>query len=310
MLRVYSEYYIREYSARAFSLSSFCCIMMFVVAVFLPFLLMISTNQFWLFTSIAYEQPKISYSGELYMNVLASDSRSYCSVARIHAPFVDQGLALNPVVSVTTEDTNNDGVPDLITLNATIPTTTSNVRQVNLIVGLDYLLQETASISMNGGIFLSFFSPAGASYMRATGDVVLVQRFPLYPSMAKRYLYLTQDLFSTFEASGYQAAFKAYHLRNDTLILEHTTKMVGISGSASMLTLEVKLRIPTNQEVMYQQPLFEILKFAWIQYMAFFVPIFAVAYYFLMWHGFRKGFLEASAHDDVVMGKVEKLKQY
>ena len=135
MLRVYSEYYLRKYNAPIYSISAFCCIMSVIVVIFVPFILVVTTHHFWIYVSRDYEQPQVDFTGEVFINVLTTDSKSYCSVTKIHQADQDQGVALAPIVETYQEDSNNDGANDILTFKATIPVYSAKlVRQVNLII--------------------------------------------------------------------------------------------------------------------------------------------------------------------------------
>jgi len=310
MLRVYSEYYYRTYSAPLCSFASFCCLISFLVAIFVPFMVLIISPQFWLFTSSTYEQPKVLLTGEYYLNVLTTESsKSYCSIASIHKEFSDQGLALSPIIQATQDDINNDGYNDFINLKITVPTNADLVRQVNLMIGLDYGFLVTSDISMNSVVFMNFATSSGTSRVSAIGEIQLTQREPLYPTKTRRVLYESQKIFDVLGNEGYQAAFDAYHTRNDTLYFSGT-KGIGVIGNANTLEIDVKLTIPAIQEILYQQPLFEVMKFAWVQYVAFFVTIYMVIHYaFLVWVYKNKGLL-ARGKNESTLNSIEKLKKY
>ena len=44
-------------------------------------------------------------------------------------------------------------------------------------------------------------------------------------------------------------------------------------GTAFTSTIDVQLEVPKKQEVIYRPDILETLKFAWIQYIAFLIPL-------------------------------------
>ena len=309
MMRVFSEYYYRTYSAPIYSYGSFCCLIGILSVIFIPFMLLIISPQFWLYTSSTFEQPKASLTGEIFLSVLTTNSsRSYCSISSVNQAFSSQSLS--PIIQTSHEDYNNDGLNDFMNLKITLPTSDAAlIRQVNLVLGVSYGIQQIAYIDWHSAIFLTFTTPAGASYIKSMGELKLNQRGPFYPSKSKRTLYDSARIFTEIADSGYASAFDLCYMQNDTLDFARTDS-IGMFGDSGKLEIEVKIVVPPSQEILYQQPFFEILKLAWVQYVAFFVTIYAIIYYGFFSIAYHYQAIQGQTKDDATLNSIEKIKKY
>ena len=293
MLRVYSEYYYRSYKAPYVSFGSFCWFAGLIIVVFGPFIILVTSPQFWVYTSVAYEQPRVEFNDEIYIQALGIIPNS---------EFLS-------TYSNTLEDSDNDGLNDILTTTIIIiPETGNTMNQVNIAIGLNYRLEQTADIILNTALFFSL-GVSNSKTIKLSGDLKLNQRTPIYPSKKRRTLYEYEGIFKTLE-DGYIDAFEVCYGRNYSLQYNYIQVSEPVETTPTELTIEIKMFIPPSQEILYQQPLFEIIKFSWIQYVAFFVTLYILIYYFVMWFSFRSQTLEGlGIHEGTLHGH-EKLKQY
>jgi len=75
MLRVYSDYYYRSYKSYYISFGSFCCLAALVLVILIPFLLLYTGPPFWIYNSIAYERPKVTFIGTEDIRVSTFDGQ-------------------------------------------------------------------------------------------------------------------------------------------------------------------------------------------------------------------------------------------
>lgn len=309
MIRVYTEYYVRRYYAYYFSSGTVCCVLGFLLTLIVPLVLAISSNQFWIRTAIFYEQPQVSYNGGIFLNILGKESKSYCSVNSVNQDYKSQSLSLAPIIFVQDQDLNNDGYNDIIIVNITVPYATQTIKQINMIIGLDYALNQTGNIQMSSGVFVSFYPGAGASLIKSTGDVIFKQRNSIYVTNSIVQLYQDENIFNQLQAKGFISLFDSYFSRNESLSFKHVDS-IGYSGNTPILNIEIKMSIPLYQEVLYQMPLLEAIKISWVQYLAILIPIFMIVYYGFFWTAYRHRIVDAAISDDVTMSNIEKMKTY
>lgn len=293
MLRVYSDYYYRSYKAPYISFGSFCCLAAAVLTLLIPFLLLYFTGPpFWNYNALAYEQPKVSFTNEEF----------------VRSPHSEISLD-----GKSSEDPNDDGRNDVLSIEVTVPAPNGDIggTQVDFAIGLRYEIEDIARVAMNTALFFTLNVPKGASEIKVEGDLILNQRTPVYPSYKQRELYGNEGIFQALQTS-YLEAFELCYSRNHTLQYDFTQTATVSSGNSVPVstTVEIKIRIPPLQAILYQQGLFEVLKQAWVQYMGLFVPVYILTYYGFMWFAYRMNALEGQpSHEGTLRGR-EKLKQY
>ncbi len=301
MIKVYNAPYIRRYYAPFLSTATVCCFLALAFVVLLPFFLAYGTGQFWIKSNTYYEQPRVQFTGELFIDVSnTTGTVAYCSIQSINQQFGNNVLA--PIVESASEDANDDGKNDMITIRAFLPVyNATTVTQVNMIVGLHYLLSETVKIRMVSGIFVSVYAGSGASKIVAVGDVLLRQKHPLeVSSKSISTLYAGAGIFEPLKTGSFLSALKEYEKRNETLQFRHNEIVVPYGGGAQT-EIELKLRVPLNQPVHYVPGMVEMLKTAWIQYMYILIPVYFVIYELLLWLVVRFKVVPSTGYDDELL---------
>jgi len=293
MLKVYNAEYRRNYTAPLISTGTFCCFIAAVATIILPFFIAYATQQFWISTGVYYEQPKVKYTGELFLNIATQqESYSYCTLNSINQQFAN--AMITPIIENSNEDTNFDGINDILTVRAIIPIDPSKVVQVNMLVGLNYELVGWATGKMDSGIFVSFDTGAGASLIKSAGELRLKQTTPLSLSSKPRTLYTS--IFQTLQKYSYTETQKEYYTRNMTL--EYKANSIILPYGDSQTTVELKIRIPTRQDVSYEAGLIEMMKNAWIQYIYILIPLYFVMYELVMWIMIRFNIVSSQPEED------------
>ncbi len=303
MVRVYGEYYERKYYCHIASCGGFCCILSVIVVVVLPFLLSFATNRFWTKTSSYFEQPLVKFDGGVYLGlVTTAGTKHFCSVRRVNQLFAGQWLA--PIIESTNEDADNDGLYDTLTFRAKVPVSTSTIRQVNILVGVTYELLDIGKSEIYSGVFASVSSAYGISSVKMVGDLSLSQRDPLHPSRARRQLYASESLFSQLEGSTFMELQDSHSSRNQSVVFNQIPVVMSY-GNDTQLEIEMTMEVP-KQRVVYQPEMLEVLKFAWLQYMSLFLPVYYIIYHWLMWVLYHHGVITAKVVEDPFIKSIER----
>ena len=122
------------------------------------------------------------YILQLFLAVVATDptdptdpniikTYGFCSYPKIWDEFGDN-MKL-PIIESSSEDTNFDNIIDVITIKIIFSINPSNLKQINIAIGLLYELQDSTKITLRSGFFTTFNSPYRASRIRAIGDLRL-----------------------------------------------------------------------------------------------------------------------------------------
>jgi len=275
MVTLYSEPYTKKYVSKCFSLSTLFCIIILVLTIVLPFLLGFATNKFWIKTNTYYEQPDVEFRNEILITVLQdTEVKSFSTINLLNEQTsVD---LLVPDLKSSSTDSNNDNLNDEIYISAKFPSIPLDIKNIKIVLGFDYSISDQVKMKMQTGIFLNVNAPAGASKVQVYGDLVLKQTNPLAVTSLERDIYDT-SVFTQFENSDYFSAFQDNLLRNETTSFPHDFMVMPFS-SAKFTQIEITVKIPPYQKVLYSPNMLEILKFAWIQYFSLLFPIYLILY--------------------------------
>ena len=83
--------------------------------------------------------------------------------------------------------------------------------------------------------------------------------------------------------------------RNETTLYKHETFIQrGVSSQTDYIDIIVIVNIPSNQQIFYAPGVWQVLKFAWIQYYSFLILI-----YFLLYHLFYSFIVKNKVFDSI-----------
>ena len=85
----------------------------------------------------------------------------------------------------------------------------------------------------------------------------------------------------SLETMSMQGLLKAYNRWNETTKYTLVNRAQKLYGPSNTIDIEMIVKIPRKQAILYEPQLFTVLKFAWIQYLAAFI-----FWYALLWKGF------------------------
>jgi len=84
MAILYSSYYTRKYFAPLLSCQTFTCAFGFLLTLLIPFVIVYETNNLWTKHGFYYEQPMVTFSHELVLQVLDEDgSKLFSTIKKI-----------------------------------------------------------------------------------------------------------------------------------------------------------------------------------------------------------------------------------
>jgi transmembrane protein 231 len=271
----------------------------------LPFVIAYGSNPLWMKSAVYYEQPHVQFTGELYIAATSQTAiRSYCSIHSVEQ-YLGNSL-LYPIIEHASEDTNDDGLPDIITIRALFQADRATLSRIDLIIGLNYALPGIGNMEMASAVFVSFEPGAGASDIKAIGEVKLRQLRPMPFTIRRQVLYSTSNIFTPLLSGGYMAALQQSNARNETLHY-HPDSVIVPLGRTGQTSLELKLRIPSFQRVVYAPGLLEMLKFGWVQYVSFLIPVYFVIYTYLIWLFIHYRVFPSSSEEDDELKSNEKI---
>ncbi|XP_009569550.2 transmembrane protein 231 isoform X2 [Cuculus canorus] len=238
-----------------------------------PLLLAYRSHGFWLRQSTYLEQPTVRFRYEvLFVATLAPGPSSFLAWSTFPAFNRLQGERLRvPLLLTREEDKDQDGKVDQLHFKLELPLQpTEHVVGVQLILLFSYQLYRMSTLVMQSMAFLQFFSPVPGSQFYTNGDLKLNQRQLLrHCGLDTRYNVSVVNGTSPF-ASDYDLTniIAAYWDRNVTTVFSDPSP-VWMTGRApdSPFVINATIRYPV-EVILYQPGFWEMIKFAWIQYVS------------------------------------------
>ncbi|NXU48145.1 TM231 protein, partial [Turnix velox] len=258
-----------RYRAGLCSAAALALLLITVLTYVPPLLLAYRTYGFWLKQSSYREQPSVRFRYEvLFVATTGPGPGSFLAWSTFPAfnRLQEERLRV-PLVWAREEDKNQDGKMDRLHFKLELPLQpTEHVVGVQLILLFSYQLYRMSTLVMQSMAFLQFFSPVPGSQLYMNGDLKLNQRQLLNPyGLDTRYNVSVVNGTSPF-ASDYDLAniIAAYWERNVTTVFSDPNP-VWVTGRAAdtPFTINATIRYPVEVPGFW-----EIIKFAWIQYVS------------------------------------------
>ncbi|NWJ01526.1 TM231 protein, partial [Crypturellus undulatus] len=235
-----------------------------------PLLLAYRSHGFWLKQSTYREQPTVRFRYEvLFVATTGPSPGSFLAWSTFPAfnRLQEERLRV-PLVSTREEDKNQDGKMDQLHFKLELPLQPAEyVVGVQLILVFSYQLHRMSTFVMQSMAFLQFFSPLPGSHLYVNGDLKLNQKQLLnHCGLDTRYNVSVINGTSPF-ASDYDLTniIAAYQDRNVTTVLSNPNP-VWMTGRAADTPFIINATI--HYPVEYQPGFWEMIKFAWIQYVS------------------------------------------
>jgi transmembrane protein 231 len=293
MVEVYHEPLARRYYASRFSCAYFFFLLVGLVAIVVPFFLAYTNvPSFWLKTNTYREQPKVAFQYKVLGNLqgVDADGRNFQIVFSSMADVENlySGELRVPTLRSIELDLNRDGMADQFHLTALIPLRKGErVLHADLVTFYDVKLRRRARVHMDA---LAYSSGGGGGMagkaLYVDGDVGLRQRWPFrakggyYLPYTKYPLLDPADHELTLEETLMPNIFYGYRNRNNTMDYHELYKVWspapppidGPFGVREEFNFTMVMRIP-EMEILYTPTASEVLKDAWIKYLALFVVV-------------------------------------
>jgi len=176
-------------------------------------------------------------------------------------------------------DFDNDFDTDLIVVNASIPLRAGEtINRITALIFFFFSLSDRVHLQMESLAYVSHESALPGCELWVDGNLVFHQLHAL--SVYRSYTSYTSGLYeavniTSIEDTRIPPILGRYLERSETTRLENVDSYwtAGLPGDEPEFRLRLNFRIPP-QQIRYIPDVVETLKFAWIQYISLFFPIF------------------------------------
>jgi transmembrane protein 231 len=284
LYEVYNEpQSIRHYST-VFSRATIFLIITYLIIIVAPFFIVYSTNDLWLYTSTYKEQPQNHFINQWILQITTDDDPSltkvwssyygYNSLLR-HQPPLDE-IAI-PIVKFREDDYNFDRINDHLSLQAIYPNLPYNITGIQGLLFFETHYKSYASVTLQGMIYFSSSWPVSAYKCWMSGDLSLYQRIP-FPSSGISTTFNTtifnDSTVLNFDDYKITNVLKRYHKRNITITMDNVYTHWE-HGLGDNFTFQLDLIYP-HHVVTYTPGFWQVIKFAWIQYLSVLVVLYVL----------------------------------
>ncbi|MBN3298175.1 TM231 protein, partial [Amia calva] len=234
-----------------------------------PLLVAYRSHGFWLKLSTYEEQPIVRFQYQVLLIAATSTNGDYVAWSTFQNFNNLQGSNLRiPSISAREEDQNQDGKLDQLNLKLALPLEPSEqIYSVQLILTFSYQLFRMSTFVMQSMAYIQHSSAIPGSQLFVSGDLKLQQRQPLkHRGLDTTYNVSVINGNSPF-ASAYDLTtiIGSYQERNISTVLSNPSP-VWVLGRAARAPFAINavIRYPPT----YQPGFWEMIKFAWIQYVS------------------------------------------
>lgn len=247
-------------------------------------MLAIATYDFVVLEGTYYGQPQVLFTNEMIVEALVEDSTGLDKVYQFSTIQDLQNKFSNkissPKLSVISIDENNDLRNENIQIEFKFDksATTDTVKSLHILFYLRYFIADEVNTQLKTLVYLELDAPNGdnLALARMKGPLKLKQKNPIAPGTMKREIY-DSALKDDFLQYGIQGIIDLYQLRNQTTVFD-AKPLIHSFSSTTETKLSMDIQIPTIENIIYWSSTLQTLKIAWIQYLAFLLPIYFILY--------------------------------
>eukprot|EP00051_Salpingoeca_urceolata_P032866 m.17837 g.17837 ORF g.17837 m.17837 type:complete len:309 (+) comp5558_c0_seq1:48-974(+) len=244
--------------------------------VVLPFLAAYRSEGFWLYEASFREQASVQFKHQVVFVAQSSSGNVYLWTTFPQVNSILQQNLRFPTVKSREEDADRDGRNDALHFELALPLqATETINKVQLALTFDYQLHEFVDMQMESALFIEHESAVAGSSLSIDGVLALRQRRPLSHS-GTRTIYNT-PVFDTdtqaVQSLDLATIYSQYLDRNETTHLENDFAVwSGPRVGTQPFVMNVRVRYQ-EQALWYRPGFWEEVKWGWVQYIAFMLPL-------------------------------------
>ncbi|CDW72528.1 UNKNOWN [Stylonychia lemnae] len=282
MAVLFTEYFSKQYVTKWNSISAVICYFFMAIAFILPLILVTRTHNFWVSRLSYYEQPNVNHLNEALIVFQTT-----------------QGIVLILTFQIQNYDNNDDGITDRIKAKFTAMIDPSIIRSIVLIQQFSYEISTKVEADIKLTTYNLIQSPFGANRIEALGTIELIQRNTFALGSLKRVInYDSDDLYTQLQDKSI-LEFLDYVNQQNTTLEYRIENIHTIPGTGNIVEIDLDMRIPSLQQLVYVPGVLESLKIAWIQYLALLIPCIWVIYQLILGFAFKNRVLATQTKSNI-----------
>ncbi|KAL1515660.1 hypothetical protein AB1Y20_002278 [Prymnesium parvum] len=287
MVTLHAEPICVRYHANKLSCASFCNVLYWVVLLVVPYVLAYVAGGLWSSDVLGHEQPAVRFRHEALVEAHATSATStlvtlgWSSSSVLNAAL---GTSLRPSeLRAWSEDDDRDGRAETLVFVLRMPLgEDERVHSVSLMLGLDVLYDRATSLRTNSSVFVQHNSPLPGLRSSQSADLVLVSERALRAGDRRARAPCTTDFWMLQTPVALNGApntianitNRYLALCNDTMRLQREPP-IWTPGVSDAFEMELRIRV-RSRSLVIQPNLLEVLKLAFVQYLAFFIVLHAL----------------------------------
>ncbi|CAH1108990.1 unnamed protein product [Psylliodes chrysocephalus] len=273
LINVYTRNIKIKYKSTPFSKATFLVLITELFTIIFSFIIGYNTGGFWLKQATFYEQPKVSLLGDyILMATTNNTSPVVCSTY----PFFKKRLQqynFCSVIKFREIDHEFDGKNDEVIVEISLNLYNFTLKSINLVLPIKYQLSDLCPLKMQSLIFYqyNFQQYDVVTELKINAHLQFFQSSPILCSIRFSEIYNFPVIENKPESKNYalENIMEKYLKRNFTT---HLTNVYAVTKTENKQTFTLRLLLKYPEHHIYYNPGFwQILKTAWIQYIAIYI---------------------------------------
>ncbi|ORX80212.1 hypothetical protein BCR32DRAFT_268989 [Anaeromyces robustus] len=282
MLVLFSQPFSRHFHAPLCSTATFILTIYHVLWIIVPYIIAYSTRSFWLKENTYRVQPQVSFKHELILLVEGiiegtSPIETFSYVYGTYPGYNNfyKSNVRVPLIKTSEIDINRDSLNDYMRFEISMPVfKNESVYRTRVAFVYDYQIPDFPLIMESLGI-LDLSTPIPGSQVSVDGELLFIQNELLQMgTIRNKYNVACLNFTNPWDYNMYNWSWETlienYMERNEKTELKVNYPIWKTEGSAEDFKITGKIRY-NKQLIHYRPSLLEVLKNAWIQYLAFYI---------------------------------------
>jgi len=272
LYNIYNEPVERNYRAHVCSFATLFNIGVGLLTFVTPLFVAFHSYGFWKVEDFFREQPLVNYRHEFVFLAQGSETNTilgYSTYPKLN--FILKDSIRIPKIASTEYDSNLDGKMDYLSVSISLPLSKAEmINKIQLILVFDYALKKYPNVRMQSLANIQYESASPGFEFFTEGDLKLKQKTRLlhagsHVKFNRPIFNASSDTLQSWDLPKVLSEYQARNISTDFIGRYPVWKSGRTYGKP--FNLKAKIFYPEEQ-IFYQPGVWQLLKVAWIQYLA------------------------------------------